>query len=183
MLETFPTLQTDRLDLVEIGPEHLIDVFKLFSDNKVTQFYNIVTLREETEAQKYVDWYISRFAERAGIRWGICLRGHSGLIGTAGFNNFKKQHRANLGYDVRAEFWNKGYATEALKAIINFGFSELDINRIEAEVMQGNTASERVLTKLGFTKEGVLRQWMHWNQKHYDMSMFSLLRSDFHASH
>jgi ribosomal-protein-alanine N-acetyltransferase len=54
----------------------------------------------------------------------------------------------------------------------------LKINRIEAEVMQGNYASEKLLTKIGFNKEGILRQWMYWNDKHFDMTMYSLLQSD-----
>jgi ribosomal-protein-alanine N-acetyltransferase len=62
--------------------------------------------------------------------------------------------------------------------MIHFGFDQLLINRIEAEVMPGNASSERVLQKPGFKKESVLRQWMYWDNKHFDMSMFSLLRSD-----
>lgn len=90
-----------------------------------------------------------------------------------------KQHRANIGYDLEVNFWNNGYLTEALKAVIEFGFKKLEINRIEAEVMHGNIASEKVLAKVGFRNEGVLRQWMFWNDKHYDMTMFSILRSEF----
>lgn len=70
-----------------------------------------------------------------------------------------------------------------MNAAIVFGFNSLEINRIEAEVMQGNTASEKVLVKLGFKNEGILRQWMYWNENHYDMTMFSLLRKDYHAKH
>lgn len=179
MFETFPTLHTARLDLVEIKQEHLPDVFRLFSDAQVTQFYNIVTLKEEAEAQKIIGWFGRRFAEKAGIRWGISLKGQPDIIGTIGFNNVTKQHRANIGYDLQTAFWNKGFVTEALKAVIEFGFEELDINRIEAEVMQGNLSSERLLAKAGFTKEGILRQWMDWNNRHYDMTMFSLLQSEF----
>ena len=178
MLDTFPILYTERLQLIEITQAHLGDLFKLFGDSRVTQFYNVVTLTKEEEAQKYIDWFRNRFEGKAGIRWGISLKGESRIIGTLGFNNFAKNHRANLGYDLKADFWNKGYATEALKAVIEFGFNDLNINRIEAEVMQGNTASESVLTKLGFIKEGILREWVHWNDKHYDMTMFSILQSD-----
>jgi ribosomal-protein-alanine N-acetyltransferase len=178
MSNTFPSLHTKRLDLIEIRQRHLADIFKLFSDDRVTRFYNVVTLKKEDEAQKYLDWFRNCIAEKTGIRWGIALKGSSSLVGTVGFNSFARQHRANVGYDLQHEFWNKGYVTEALEAVIGFGFKQLGINRIEAEVMQGNTASERVLKKLGFTKEGTLRDWMYWNEKHYDMNMFSLLRSD-----
>jgi ribosomal-protein-alanine N-acetyltransferase len=104
MFDTFPTLHTDRLDLVEIKQEHLNDIFKLFSDSRVTQFYNIVTLTKEEEAQKIIDWFHSRFTDKSGIRWGITLKGHSNIIGTIGFNNFTKRHRANIGYDLQFDF-------------------------------------------------------------------------------
>lgn len=178
MFETFPTLHTKRLDLVEIKQENLGDIFKLFGDQKVTQFYNIVTLTQENEAQKLIDWFQNRFTEKAGIRWGIALKDQRNIIGTIGFNNVIKNHRANIGFDLQAEFWNRGFITEALKTVIEFGFNELEINRIEAEVMLGNLASEKVLSKIGFKKEGILRQWMYWNDTHYDMTMFSLLRKE-----
>lgn len=179
MFDTFPILYTDRLQLVEIEQHHLTDIFKLFSDSKVTRFYNIKTLTSESEAKKIIDLFQSRFNEKVGIRWGISPIGVNNIIGTIGFNNFSKQHRANIGYDLQSESWNKGYLNEVLKSVVEFGFNHLEINRIEAEVMQGNIASEKVLSKNGFKNEGVLRQWMYWNDKHYDMSMFSLLRSDF----
>ena len=179
MFDTFPSLQTNRLDLIEIKQDHLSNIFKLFSDKKVTQFYNVVPLTNEDEAQKFIDWFQNRFAEQVGLRWGISLIGHNNIIGTIGFNNFTKQHRANIGFDLQVDFWNNGYLTEAIKKVTEFGFNKLDINRIEAEVMKGNNASERVLTKCGFKNEGVLRQWMYWNNKYYDMTMFSLLQSDY----
>lgn len=180
-MNTFPILHTERLDLVEIQQSHLNDIFKLFGDEEVTRFYNLLPLKEEQEGQKLLDWFRNRYKESLGVRWGIALKGKSNIIGTVGFNNYVKNHRANLGYDLQRDYWSNGYITEALKAIIDFGFSNLEINRIEAEVMQGNTASEMVLAKLGFKNEGVLRQWMYWNESHYDMTMFSLLRKDYHA--
>ena len=178
-MDTFPILNTERLDLIEIKQSHLSDIYKLFSNEKVTEFYNLLPLKNEQEAQKSIDWFQDRFKDKLGIRWGIAMKGQQKIIGTVGFNNFTKGHRANIGYDLQTEHWNKGYITEALKSVINFGFSQLEINRIEAEVMQGNTISERVLEKLNFKNEGVLREWMFWNEKHFDMTMFSLLKVDY----
>ena len=84
MAQSFPTLCTARLDLIEIKEDHLKDIFKLYSDKSVTKFYNVVALTREEEAQKYIDWFSSRFAENRGIRWGISIKGHKGIIGTAG---------------------------------------------------------------------------------------------------
>jgi [ribosomal protein S5]-alanine N-acetyltransferase len=178
-LETFPILNTRRLDLIEIKQSHLGDLYKLFSDENVTKFYNLLPLKNQQEAQKSIEWFQNRFREKSGIRWGIALKGQQNIIVTVGFNIFIKLHRANIGYDLQTEHWNNGYITEALQAVISFGFSQLKINRIEAEVMQGNLISEKVLNKLNFKNEGVLRAWLFWNEKHYDMTMYSLLRADY----
>lgn len=172
----FPILYTERLELIEINQTHLMDLYNLFGNQDVTKFYNIKTLTEEKEAQKYLDWYQSRFNASLGIRWGIALKGQSDIIGTIGFNNYTKNHRANIGYDLRSEYWNNGYITEALCETIKYGFEILNVNRIEAEVMPGNIYSEKALIKLGFTREGLLRDWMLWDEKHYDMVMYSLLK-------
>ena len=177
-LDTFPVLHTERLDLIEITQAHLGDLFKLFGDEEVTRFYNLLPLEKEQEAQKLIDWFQSRFKEKLGIRWGIALKGNPNIIGTIGFNSFTTHHRANLGYDLQSDHWNKGYITEALRVVIDFGFNQLEVNRIEAEIMPLNVVSDRVLAKLGFTNEGILRQWMFWNDKYYDMTMYSLLKSD-----
>ena len=176
----FPSLQTDRLDLIEITPYHSGDILKLFGDVNVTRFYNLLPFKSDQDAQKFINWYRVRFNDNTGLRWGISLKGEPNVIGTIGFNNFTKRHRANIGYDLQLEYWNNGYITEALKVIINFGFNQLEINRIEAEVMLGNTSSEKVLYKLNFMNEGILRQWMYWNEKYYDMTMFALLKEDYH---
>lgn len=178
ILISFPILHSERLDLIEITQNHLSDLYELFSDENVTEFYNIKTLSEEKEAQKYLDWFRTRFHDKLGIRWGIVLKGHENIIGTIGFNNFTKGHRANLGYDLRKDYWNKGFIKEVIEEVVKYGFEKLEVNRIEAEVMPGNIYSEKALNRLGFTKEGLLRDWMYWNEKHYDMIMFSLLRKD-----
>jgi ribosomal-protein-alanine N-acetyltransferase len=179
MPAAFPTLYTERLKLIEINDLHLADIFKLFGDDRVTKYYNVATLQEEASAQKFIDHFSNRFAEGAGIRWGIASKAvDDRIIGTIGFNNFEANHRATIGYDLQAVHWGNRYAVEAINAVAEYGFTHLNINRIEAEVMQGNHASEKVLAAAGFKNEGILRQWMYWNGQHYDMTMFSLLSGD-----
>jgi ribosomal-protein-alanine N-acetyltransferase len=177
-LINFPVLQTERLDLIEIEQRHLSDLFELFGDDSVTEFYNVKTLSQPDEAQKYLDWFRSRYDDQSGIRWGIALKGQKNIIGTIGFNNYSKGHRANIGYDLQKVYWNKGYIKEAIGEVVKYGFEQLGINRIEAEVMPGNIYSEKALMRIGFKKEGLLRDWMLWNETHYDMIMYSLLRSE-----
>lgn len=177
--EIFPVLESERLKLVEIQQEHLVDIFKLFGDGRVTEFYNVKTFGRVEDGQVYLDWFRNRFKDKQGIRWGIQLKGKTGIIGTIGFNNFIYNHRANIGYDLQSECWNRGYMTEALNRVIEFGFNTLQVNRIEAEVMAGNIASEKILAKAGFRKEGLLRDWMYWDQRHFDMIMYAYLKTDF----
>ena len=174
----FPILHTTRLDLIEITQNHLSDLFTLFGDAEVVRFYNLLPFQNQSEGQRIVDLFQTRFANQTGIRWGIALKGTTSIIGTIGYNSYTTNHKATIGYDLQTQHWKKGYTTEALEEVIKYGFNKLQVNRIEAEVMQGNVRSEKVLTKLNFSNEGVLRDWMYWNEKHYDMTMFSLLKAE-----
>jgi ribosomal-protein-alanine N-acetyltransferase len=150
---TFPTLHTERFDLIEITQKHLSDLFALFCDENVVRFYNLLPFKNESEGKRLIELFQTRFANQTGIRWGIALKNTTNIIGTIGYNSYITNHKATIGYDLQASYWNRGFATEALQKIIDYGFNELQINRIEAEVMQGNLASEKVLTKLHFKKE------------------------------
>ena len=179
LFEVFPKLENERLDLIEIKQSHLHDFFNLFRDERVAKFYNIFPFKELKEAQVYLELFESRLKRKIGIRWGIALKGRNNIIGTIGFNSFQRNHRANFAYDLQFAYWNMGIVTEAAKEVICYGFKELEINRIEAEVMVGNLGSDKVLEKLGFKFEGILRDWLFWNGNHYDMKMFSLLKEEF----
>ncbi|MCF6405430.1 GNAT family N-acetyltransferase [Chitinophaga filiformis] len=178
VFDKFPNIRTPHLELVQITEKHAQDLFKILCDKQVSRYYNLLPPDDENDCQRLIDYFRERFKSKAGIRWGIQLNDNNGIIGTVGFNHFTKKHRANIGYDLQYSYWNNDVIAEALYAVISFGFFALDINRIEAEVMEGNDPSIEVLNKIGFKQEGVLRQWHYWDDKHYDMLMFSLLRSD-----
>jgi ribosomal-protein-alanine N-acetyltransferase len=182
MSEKFPQLATERLDLIEITKIHLFDFFILFSDERVARYYQIIPFKEVKEAQVYLDLFEFRMKRQTGIRWGIALKGRTNIIGTIGFNSFQRNQTGNLAYDLQFDFWNRGFATEAARAVLNYGFDHLEIIRVEADVMIGNTGSDRVLEKLGFTYEGVVLKRMYWNGKYYDKKVFSLPKEDFNRS-
>ena len=100
---SFPVLETERLELIEINKNHLDDIYNIFNDDRVTKFYNIKTFTKVEDAQIYLDWFINRFKDGLGVRWGIQRRGETKLIGTIGFNNYINNHRSNIGYDLKAE--------------------------------------------------------------------------------
>lgn len=176
--EIFPELHTQRLDLIEITTQHLQDLYHLFTNPQVTEFYQVIPLQEPGDAQKIVGMLSQRFKDKTGIRWGIAPKGESHLIGTIGYNTFTRGHRSTIAFALLPEYWGKGYITEAIAAIVQFGFDVLKVNRIEAEVLPGNMASEIVLRKNGFHHEGLLRQWMLWDDTYYDINMYALLKDD-----
>ncbi len=90
--------------------------------------------------------------------FAVTLREDGQLVGTVGLDIFLEHGRAGLGYWIGKEFWGKGYATEAAKAVLEFGFDTLKLNRIHAEHFTDNPASGRVQQKIGMVKEGCMRE-------------------------
>ncbi|OLP64726.1 hypothetical protein BACPU_23160 [Bacillus pumilus] len=93
-----------------------------------------------------VEWYNQIFKDQTGIRWGISLKGDSTIIGSCGFLNLKKQHRrAEIGYELHHDYWRKGIMSEAIAAVLRYGFQEMNLNRIEAIIDPGNTSSVQLV--------------------------------------
>jgi len=175
----FPDLETDRLILRSIIPDDLEFVFQHFSDPMVNQYLldnDPVETREQ--AQEIIDFYVppkSKFFNR----WIILLKIDKHPIGTCGFHKWNEKHgHAEIGYDLGAAHWHKGYMTEVLQVVLHHGFDKMKLNRIEAIVYPENRASLRLLERLGFQKEGLLRQSTRQGDKYYDHWILSLLKED-----
>lgn len=102
------------------------------------------------------------------------------MIGTCGYLNYENEHnRIEIGYDLKPEYWGKGIMQEALSSIIHFAFTSMGINKIEAKVEPENISSIRLLEKLNFCQEGVLRQHEFENGKYIDLAILSILKSEY----
>jgi ribosomal-protein-alanine N-acetyltransferase len=175
----FPVLETERLYLREIVPEDVEIIYDIFSDPLVTRYYDVETFTRKEQAVRLIQWCANRFKYHDGIRWGIVHRQTQQLVGSCGFHNIRKRHRkAEMGYELGVDQWGKGFATEAVNRIIDFGFRHLDLNRIEAWTMLDNVNSMHVLEKAGFSKEGILRDYGYWHGGFHDALMYSLLRME-----
>lgn len=174
----FPELETERLLLKEIVNEDARGIFNCFSNDEVTRYYGQDTLTSLEEAKEFVDYFARSYKEKRGIRWGIQIKGQDDIIGTIGFNAWSRKHkRAEIGYELHPQHWRKGYAYEAASRIIAYGFSELGLTRIGAVVFTENKASDHLLSKLGFEKEGLLRNYMYQSGHPHDTNIYSLLAS------
>lgn len=178
MNNTFPELQTQRLLLRQFSREDTNAMLDYLSDPEVMKHYGMAPFSSEQDAADEIDWYDSLIEKETGIRWALTLGESSPVIGSCGFHNLDRRHnRAELGYELSSEHWGRGYMSEAMRAILAYGFSELSLNRIQALVEPGNAASIAMLRKLGFTQEGLLAQYEFTLGKYDDLWMFSLLRS------
>ncbi|MFK7951156.1 MAG: GNAT family N-acetyltransferase [Saprospiraceae bacterium] len=112
--------------------------------------------------------------------WDIIEKSSDDVIGHCGFHHWEKRYnRAELGYFLNETARNKGYMKEAIQALINFGFENMDLNRIEAFIAPQNSPSIGVVKHLKFTKEGLLREHHKINGQFYDSFVFRLLKSEY----
>lgn len=173
----FPGLETDRLILRQSILSDAEAIFKIFSDDDVTLYHDLETATNINQAQFLIERRAERFRNKQGIRWGIARKEDNIIIGSCGFSYGTSFH-AEMGYELAKAHWRKGYMTEALTSIIDFGFKNLELNRIQALVMIENQASIKLLKKLNFTQEGVLREYGYWKDRFHDLKLFSFLKKE-----
>lgn len=137
--------------------------------------------RSEPEVRQFVRGFIDQQHEAPRTRWqlAVVLRGSGELIGNCGirFNN-PALREANIGYEIAPAHWGRGYATEAAREILRFGFDELGAHRVWAECLAVNTGSARVLEKLGMRREGELRQKELVQGRRQDQWIYALLEAE-----
>lgn len=179
----FPGLETERLILRQITARDAGTVFRLFSNQKVSRYLDFPSLETMDEARKIVDWCDMIWREGSGMRWGIAEKAHEELIGTCGFHNrAQRDFRADIGYDLLPEHWGRGLMREALSKMIQYAFDEMALHRLQAMVHPKNVRSRALLERLGFTKEGTLREWRFYRGQFWDEMCYSLLEQEWVSS-
>ncbi len=179
----FPTLQTERLILREIISSDTEAIFRIRGDYEVTRYNTGLPYTDQEQAGDLIKAMTAAFDDQSEIRWGITLKAEGdAVIGMVGFNYWnRRDSRASVGYDLARAYWKRGIMTEALRAVVEFGFDQMDLNRIEADADARNAASARVLAKLGFKREGVQRDQFFDVGGFQDLVLFSLLHREYLA--
>jgi ribosomal-protein-alanine N-acetyltransferase len=179
IFSVFPEIITERLNLREIKQEDAESIYKILSNPEVIKHDTFKLFINIKQAEDIIKLFNDEFKQKRAIFWGISLKNQSEIIGFCKCEIEIPKVRADLGYDLRPEYWNIGIMTETLSAIIDFAFQTLDINRIEAAVSTENNSSIRVLEKSGFIKEGILRERSYWGDSCHDMMMLSILKKEY----
>jgi [ribosomal protein S5]-alanine N-acetyltransferase len=178
----FPSLSTNRLLLRHVVPGDAEALFAILSDDETMEFYGDEPHQSLDQTHELIGQIQARYAKQEALRWGITLPGEDRLIGSCSLFHFDAGFdRAEAGYELNRAFWGKGIMTEAMFAILTFGFSELGLHRIEAIIDIANERSKGLLLKLGFTYEGYLRQRFPFRSQFLDEYYFGLLKDEWHG--
>lgn len=176
-----PVLETERLLLRNLCFDDAEDIFEYACDPDVPKYSTWSAHQSIEDTYDFLDAVIADYKNHNSTDWGILHKADNKIIGTCGFVNwFPDQFRSEIGYALSKKYWSQGYMPEAVRAIINFGFQLMKLNRIEARCMIENTASARVMEKVGMKFEGVLRQQLFTKGSFYDMKIYSILRTEWH---
>lgn len=178
---TFPTLSTPRLILRELTPEDAADVFSFGSDAEVQKYDSDPAMQQAAEALEMIERRRQWFATRQAISWGIALKDENRIIGNLGFYFWDQvYYRTELGYTVARPYWRRGIATEAVRALLRFGFETLHLHRINVDTRMDNLASVRLIAALDFRHEGVRRECIRSADGSYqDWGIFGMLENEY----
>lgn len=177
----FPTLHTERLQLRPFTQADTPALFAIHSDASAMQWFGSNPVLDQQGADALLQFFITLPQQAVpGMRWAIERRADKQLLGSCGVFKWNKAWRScSLGYELAHTAWGHGYMREALESVISWALDGMQLNRIEALVHPRNTPSLRVLDKLGFVREGQLRQGGYWLEQYHDLVQLGLLKSEF----
>jgi [ribosomal protein S5]-alanine N-acetyltransferase len=178
-----PTVHTARLCLRPFTSADADALFGLHSSAHVLRYWDAPPWEERERAELFIAACRQMEEDGSGARPAIERVSDGAFIGWCGLSRWNPDYRsASLGYCLGDAAWGHGYATEAARALLQWGFDTLDLNRVQAETDTRNTASARVLEKLGFTREGTLREDCVVNGDVSDSWVYGLIRREWRPS-
>ncbi len=174
----FPEIQTDRLLLRRMTINDAKEIFFLRSSDEVMKYID----KEKTAALQDAEIYINKINDSInsnnGIMWGITFKNNpKKIFGYIGYwRLIKENYRAEVGYLLHPLYWRKGIMKEALLRVIDFGFKDMQLHSIEANINPSNAASARLLQATGFVQEAYFKEDYFFNGKFYDTVIYSKLQ-------
>jgi len=182
ILSNLPSIETDRLLMRKITLNDANDMFEYASDPQVSEYTMWSTHGSIEETKYFLKSLMRMYKRRELVDWGIVHKAEKKFIGTCGYVEWSMTHsRGEIGYVLDRKYWNQGYMSEAVNAIMEFGFREMLLNRIEAKCEVNNIGSARVMEKVGMQLEGILRHQLFVKGRYWDLKIYSILRDDFFA--
>lgn len=180
VLQDIPTIDNEKITLRKMQEDDACALFQYYNNENVYQYLDWNGPESVEDAGRIINRWNSGFQEGWILRFAIAEKTTNRIIGTIFLNNFDGR-RAEIGYELSANYWRRGMMSEAIKEIANLGFNRLGLTRIQAFVREENIASTLLLKKSGFQQEGCLRQYEchSVSGECKDMYLYSLLDEEF----
>ena len=174
-----PTLEADRVTLRPLRGNDVSALFGFFSDREVTRYWSRPPMTHVGQARTLLRHIRAGYRSGQGMQLGIERKDNGVLLGTCTLFAFHPQsRRAEVGYALGHPYWRHGYMHEALQRLVRYAFEDLDLVRLEADIDPRNEGSERTLLRLGFVKEGYMRERWIVADVVSDSAVFGLLRRE-----
>lgn len=177
------TVISDRLTLrlVEHNDQH--DLLAIHSSEEVTRYLPFSAWTSMADAKAWYQRTLMRHGEGNAMQFVMHHRALNRVVGTALLFHFEEEsRRAEIGYVLGREYWGQGLAHEGLGSLLELAFVELGLRRLEAEINPRNSASGKVLRRLGFKQEGLLRERWSLKGEISDSALYGLLRHEWEAA-
>jgi ribosomal-protein-alanine N-acetyltransferase len=172
-------LETERLILRPLRPDDAAALFAIYADAEVMRYWSTPPWTELAQAAAMIERETKALADGEHLRLALQTRSSGALVGACTLFSFSESsRRAEVGYILGAGSWGQGLMSEALARLIDYAFDDLKLNRLEADIDPRNAASEKILQRMGFTKEGHLRERWIVAGEVSDTALYGLLQSD-----
>jgi len=176
----FQNLETERLFLRRLNENDADEVLELRGNPEIMKYIPRPLAKSKEDALEHIVMIEEKIDNNTGINWGITIKGNPKIIGIIGHYRLQPEnHRSEIGYMSFPETNGKGCMSEAIKAVVAYGFDQMNLHSIEAIIDPRNIASEKVLLKNDFVKEAHILENVLWEGEYLDTVIYSLLKNNF----
>jgi RimJ/RimL family protein N-acetyltransferase len=174
---TETVLATPRLRLRWMAEDDAAAQYAIFSDPEVVRYWSSAPWTSLAQSEETIDRALAGYRDGSSLRFAVELPERPGLIGCVTLHKLDEQsRRCEIGYALARSHWGQGYATEAVRAALAYGFDTLALNRVEADIDPRNLPSARTLARLGFRKEGFMPERWIVGGEPADTDFYGLLK-------
>ena len=175
-----PCLETPRLLLCKIVPSHAEDMYEYSCDPEVTKYLTWSPHSSLAETERFVKLLQKKYDNGTFNDWGLMEKSTGKFIGTCGYTSFNyEENTAEVGYVLSKDYWGKGLAAEAVRAVMKFGFERFGLEGFLAKHMEGNDASGKVMQKCGMKFKGLYKHSMFIKGEFKNIVVYTITKTEF----